>query len=388
MLLYGKMKIEGTDNMASACIIVEGMQRCYYVFKRAHEDMTLEAAQDEIVKKIEKRHPNIAKSMKVKPVTDKFYNFELDIARGSVEVIKISYSFDLPILEVDFEGVAYNGIIGGTYKPTELFLIKNKIMGPCWLEISDFKVSRQKELTHCDIEARVESRYDVQTIGQIMEVPKFKAVSLSLIREKDGNGNIKVIAGLYTTNYDVESVQQTVTTTPFAFVVVSDQLKDKDKREIIERAFGRNITFSVNDFAMIQAFLQNLVRMDPDLIIGHDANNIFFEALLARCEALKIDMQSNLSRSKRDSNQMRRDLKTFGIKKIRQATFGRLVCDTHLSSMEIIRETNYELDYLAEKHLNENNIYGFRGTSQDPLEETMKTIDQAFMNAHLSLSLC
>lgn len=43
--------------------------------------------------------------------------------------------------------------------------------------------------------------------------------------------------------------------------------------------------------------------------------------------------------------------------------------------MEIIRETNYELDYLAEKHLNENNIYGFRGTSQDPLEEAMKTID-------------
>lgn len=206
VLLYGKIKMEGTETMASACIVVEGMQRSYYVFKRDNDSITLEQTQQEIVKKIEKRHPNIAKDMKTKPVTNKYYNFELDIARGSVEVIKISYSFDLPVLDVDFEGEAYNGIIGGTYKPTELFLIKNKIMGPCWLEISDFKVSKQKELTHCDVEIRVESRYDIQTVGQIMEVPKLKAVSLSLVREKDGNGNIKVIAGLYTSSYDVESV--------------------------------------------------------------------------------------------------------------------------------------------------------------------------------------
>ncbi len=387
LFLYGKVKTKG-GSFASCCIVIKDMLRTYYIFKRDNENVNLNDTLEEVQKKIEKRHNNIAKhiSFSMKPVTDKHYCFELDIARGNVECVRVSYSFALPPLEIDFEGTNYNGIIGSTYKPTELFLIENGIKGPSWLNISDFKVSAQKEFSHCEVEMTVETSLDVLKMDNQPDPPKFKALSVSLIRDKDGNNDIKVIAGLYTQNYDVENVQAQVSTTPYAFVAVSEITPEM--KEHVKKVFGSDITFQKTDYAMIQAFLQKLVRLDPDLIIGHDVNNSFYETLLSRIEANKIDLTSNLSRSRRDTAEMRKSLKTFGLKKIRNATFGRMVCDTHLSSTEIIRETNYELDYLAEKHLNESNIYAFRTTSKDQGESLLRMLDEVLMNCHLSLGLC
>jgi DNA polymerase alpha subunit A len=66
-----------------------------------------------------------------------------------------------------------------------------------------------------------------------------------------------------------------------------------------------------------------------------------------------------------------------------------MVCDTHLSSLELIRETNYELDFLAEKHLGEKNLLRFRNASMvDAITSILSKIDQGIMDAHLSLRLC
>lgn len=386
LFVYGKIKTKDRG-VASCCIAIKDMERTFYIFKRDNESCKIDDALTEVRNKIEKRHPNLAKAnLKYEIVTNKYYNFELDIARGNVQCIKVTYSFAHQPLDIDFEGINYNGIIGSTYKSTELFLIENRIMGPSWLEVSDFKISAQKEFSHCDIELTVESRYDTIPLPNQPDPPKLKAMSVSLIRDKDGNNDIKVIAGLYIPNYDVENIQTTVNSVPYAFVAMADI--NKEKRDYVKRVFGDNVTFQKTDYAMIQAFLQNLARLDPDIMIGHDVNNVFYEALLTRIDTIKIDLTSNFSRSKRDTAEMKRALRTFGLKKIRNATIGRMVCDTHLSSAEIIRETNYELDYLAEKHLNENNIYSFRTTSKDQTEALLRMLDEALMNCHLSLSLC
>lgn len=386
LYLYGKLKLKGEkDKYASCCISVNNMERCYYFIKRANEDITLEQVLDEVTKKIEKRHPALSKHIKVKMEKNKYYAFELDIARDQVEAVRIRYSFDLPPLEIDFEGNTYNGILGRTYKPAELFVIKNRVMGPGWLEVHNFRVPNTKESSNCQIEISVESMGDLQTTKAIQEVPKFKAISVSLLRDREGDNGIKALVALYTPDYDIESVQTTVKTTPMAFVVLDDKVKSK--RDSFKSAFGESVAFFPREFAMINGFLQKVGRIDPDLIIGHDANNVFYEVLLSRIEILKIDQASNLGRCRRDQAEMRRALKGFGLKKVRQATFGRMIVDTHLSSLEVIRETNYEIDYLAEKLLNIKNTCFFRAASQDPVKSLIHVVDQCIMDAHLALSL-
>lgn len=395
LLLFGKVKVKGKPPV-SCCVAVHGMERRYYFFKKENDNVTIEQTQEEVMKKIEKRHPRFYKNVKSEIVTDKYYCFELDIARGNVSVVQVTYPFSDPPLDLDFEGVYYNGMIGGTYKPQELFVIDNKIMGPCWLEIEDFKLQETKSHSHCQLELSVEFPEDVSVLKGMHEIPKFSAISLSLIRDKDKDKEIKAIVGLYTTNYDVENVQSTISTTPHVFVSLSGADNKKGSDGIImeslrykaKEAFGSEVNFFPREFALMQGFIQKLNRLDPDLIIGHDINNVFYEIIISKIEQYGLANASSLSRSKRDSTEMKRALKGHGLRRIRGLNYGRMVCDTHLSSLEIIRETNYELDFLAEKHLKENNIYAFRRALADPVLNLLATVDEAIMNAHLSLKLC
>ena len=49
------------------------------------------------------------------------------------------YCYKFRSLPADFKGKTFSHIIGTTYTPTELFLVKKKIKGPMWLNLKDFK---------------------------------------------------------------------------------------------------------------------------------------------------------------------------------------------------------------------------------------------------------
>lgn len=348
------------------------------------------------MKKIEKRHNRFYKDIKSEIVTDKHYCFELDIARGNVEAVKVTYSYSLPPLDVDFEGTYYNGIIGKTYKPHEIFIIESRIMGPCWLDIEDFTLLPAKTHSHCNIEMSVEDMGDVYVAKGNQPVPKFCIASVSMVRDKDQSQEIRAIVVLFSSNYDVENVQPNVTTVPLVFMSLDgeggktvDANFQTKLKESCKQAFGGHVTFFPREFALLNGFIQKLSRLDPDLIIGHDVNNIFYEVLISRIEAKGVAIASSLSRNKRDATEMKKAFKGHGLRKIRGVSYGRMVCDTHLSSLEVIRETNYELDFLAEKHLGEKNILSFRNASStDSMLNIVSKIDQGIMDAHLALRLC
>lgn len=386
--LYGKVRLEN-GQCASACLTVENMQRTYYFIKRENETITLANLENELSQKIQKRHSAIFKEMKLKQVTDKYYAFELDIARGQVEAIEVSYSFDLPPLDLPFEADNYKGIIGKSYKTTELFVITNRLMGPCWLEVENFTKLDHKEMSSCEYEFRVKSAHDVEEAAakECGEPPKCKLVSVSLVKEKEGANEIKAITCLFHDDYDIENVQSDLKLIPMIFIQVKQERMGIFKN-LLSQCFGANVFCFPNEFALLNAFSMKLNQLDPDIIVGHDINNLFFEPFIARAERTnQLGLLSKLSKSVRDSAEMKRAIKTFGLKKIRAVSYGRMVCDTLLCCQEHIRETNYELDYLAEKHLNEANICEYRAASSDELRMAAHLIDENLMNAHLSLAL-
>lgn len=386
--LYGKVRLEN-GQCASACLTVENLQRTYYIVKRVNENINLDQVADEVSQKIQKRHPAIFKEVKIKKVTDKYYAFELDIARGKIEAIEVTYSFDHAPLEIPFEGDTYKGIIGKTYKTTELFVILNDLMGPCWLEVENFTRVENKEFSTCDYEFKVRSSYDVEAPNhkEAGDPPKCKMMSINLVKDKEGGNEIRAITAYYNDNYDIENVQNDLRLVPMVFIQVKKE-NIATYKNLLKRCFGENVHCLPSEFALMNAFGAVFNALDPDIVIGHDINNMFFEPFIARAERGNLlPVLSKLSKSYRNESEMKRAIKTFGLKKIRAVSYGRMVCDTLLCCQEHIRETNYELDFLAEKHLGEPNLCEYRAASSDELRMTMQLIDENLMNAYLSLSL-
>ena len=343
--------------------------------------------EEELRKKLDRRYPGVASKMKLTRVVDKHYSFELDIARGQVECIRIRYSFDLPPIDIEFEGRTYHGIVGTTYKPTELVVLESRLMGPGWVDVEAPSVSWQKfQHSHLGLELTVDSQDRLAPSNVQEEVPRFSLASVSLVKGREAEAPIEAITLLYSSNYDVEAVQLSVSTTPYVFLVLDEKMKDQKK--VFEGIFGQNLTFVQREYALLNVFIQKLNQLDPDIILGHDVINVFFEVIFSRCQKLSINVVSSLSRFKRDQNDLKASQKLSGLKKIRALTVGRMVCDSQLGSMENVRETNYELDFLAEKYLGEQNVCGFRLSSQDPLKNLIHLIDESLINAHLSLGIC
>lgn len=383
IFVYGKVRAsdeKGKSRDVSACLIVKNICRTIYIIKRPEDKFSLDDVEKEILQKIQKKH-SFGNEIKIKKITDRYYNFELDIARGNVEALQIKYSFDLPELRIDFAGQTYNGIIGTTYKPSELFVLTNKLMGPCWIDVDNFEDCSDQKQSSCRVEMKIDSLSDVGPSKKGIPTPKFSIASVSLVKEKANEGHISTIVLLYNSDYDIENVQANVPTIPFVFTVLDNSLKDK--KQMFEKSFGTNVEFVMRETALINCFLQKLNRLDPDIIISHDAKATFFETIISKISQLGIINGNLLSRSNKDFK--------FAFKKdnkMRIFTQGRMVCDTLMSSKEIIREKNFDLNSLAEKHLKENDLMQFQTAPSDFVKQALHNIDQSIMEASLTLRLC
>ena len=87
------------------------------------------------------KFPSI-KKWECKPVTRE-YAFELPIPHGFYKVLKIVYSASFPPLPRHLSGENFEYIFGTHTSMLELFILKNKIMGPCWMTIKNFTLPIQ-----------------------------------------------------------------------------------------------------------------------------------------------------------------------------------------------------------------------------------------------------
>ena len=67
------------------------------------------------------------------------YCFEMPISHGEHKFLKIKYPAEYPPLPAGLTGNTFESLFGFNQSMLELFLLKRKIKGPCWLKIKDFK---------------------------------------------------------------------------------------------------------------------------------------------------------------------------------------------------------------------------------------------------------
>lgn len=113
---------------------------------------------------------------------------------------------------------------------------------------------------------------------------------------------------------------------------------------------NKGYSLAENENLFLKNFINSIIRYDPDIIVGHDLYNTIFDTLISRLTRLNIPNFSRLGRLQKKTLGMPKT--HFSMYKARFITSGRLLCDTYMSSKELVRESDYGLSNLSEKHLN------------------------------------
>jgi DNA polymerase alpha subunit A len=111
-----------------------------------------------------------------------------------------------------------------------------------------------------------------------------------------------------------------------------------------------------NERALLSRLFAQIGQWDPDVIVGHNAWGFDVEVLLARCVELKVAIWSKIGRFRMMKLPPKGQFASGKAWAIADAMTGRLLCDTYLSSKELLRETTYSLKALAESQLKTHKV--------------------------------
>lgn len=289
------------------------------------------------------------------------YAFELPIPHGEHKFLKVKYSAQDPPLPSGLKGNTFECVFGAQQSMLELFILKRKIKGPCWLRIKGAKVNMNHKQTWSRHEVAVDSPKNVEiTLEELnREAPPLTAVSFSLktTRSADNTNEIAMISCMVQ-----NAVNQDGPTNDNSSVQKFSLIRKLDAKpwpyDLQERlkqdAACRSMQVFNNEKQLVEALIARIFKIDPDVLVAHGLCGSVFEIILSRIQHLKVPHWSRIGRFKRQNVPNRRAEQggyTGSAWLPRMASCGRLLVDTFLSAKELVRETNYDLTHLAEKQL-------------------------------------
>eukprot|EP00743_Colponemidia_sp_Colp-15_P005940 GILK01006386.1.p1 GENE.GILK01006386.1~~GILK01006386.1.p1 ORF type:complete len:1470 (-),score=342.66 GILK01006386.1:187-3951(-) len=406
--LFGKVAADN-GTFASCCVAVHHMERNLFVLPRAYADEAIErpAAETqsvmfEVYQELDKirksRFPEI-KKFSVKGVV-RDYTFEKSgVTHGKNNYMKVVYPAEYPVLPTDLKGETFSHIFGTNSSMMELLILKRNLMGPCWLTI---KKPRQPQFNSswCRFEAHVDSKKQIIKMEEQPDTPLLTVVSLNLKTVKNKQHANEVCMATLMVHNSVQ-VDGGVSDNRSKYVATSAIRKldgvgfpfDLEKKMKEKRM---NTQMCGSEKALLNFLIAKLHKIDPDVIVGHNICGFDIDVLLHRINANKVAHWSRLGRLKRTQMpKLSGQSSTFGGSWAgRQATCGRLLCDTYLAARELLRETTYTLSELARRQLNMerqeidfNDIPLYYNQSQSVVDLILHTENDAFLSFELMFKL-
>ncbi|KAL9933797.1 hypothetical protein V8E36_007455 [Tilletia maclaganii] len=357
--LIGKVKDRRSGKYVSACLTVEGVERCLFLLPREHtkvnghltdtvpSDDDVEDELDEVTKKLDiERY--------LSKWVDRNYAFELPGVPSKARYLKIRYGFDYPPLPLDISGRTFSRIFGTNTSAFELFVVKRKIMGPCWLNVQDALVNREKAVSHCKAEFRVEDPKNIAPFPETdenapKEVPPLNIMSISARTVVNYQKNQKEVVLMNATTWADVNLEDPKPPSELPAVrhTVIRPLS-KDQSPAFDRIFkGTRVVKVDYERQLLTNFMAHVLHQDPDIIVGHELNGVVLDVLFARFNALNVENWSQIGRLRKTTKPKLRS--GFHL----HLVAGRLLCD--LSSdvaRSMISSTTWSLTEMCVTHLN------------------------------------
>ncbi|KAJ1909617.1 DNA-directed DNA polymerase alpha catalytic subunit pol1 [Tieghemiomyces parasiticus] len=356
----------------SCCLTVRNLDRNLFVLPR---EKVLDATGHETDEDVTMTHvlaemEPALKALRItrrraKQVTRK-YAFELPGIPSDATYYKLLYPAQLPAYNGPLTGRTFRHIFGTNTSALELFLVKRKMMGPCWLRIRHAQIQHQN-LSWCRVEAAVDDPKGISPYGDTdadrpSQPPPLTimTVNLKTMINPQRTGN-EIVAAHLLVNRQVQvdgpadirtlpSEQYTVVralTGGFLPVGMATALQKQQMKVELAR----------NEQALLNYLMATLQAIDPDILVGHNFLGHDLNLLLSRMKELKTSHWSRLGRLRR--TQWPKALNagssgggwTTASYGERAILSGRVVCDTYLASKDLIRSKSYSLTQLASSEL-------------------------------------
>jgi DNA polymerase Pol2 len=393
--LFGKVAVldkdtnnNGDKKFVSCCAVVKGNLRNIFVLPRriTNDDGDEEyVGWDKVHEELKgilqpKCIPKVAGATWAGKVVEREYAFDdPEVPRAKTSYMKVVYDAKYPAPDEDicFKGREHVAkILNGKASTLETFLLKRKLMGPCWLRIQKPNPS-ERNVSWCAVELQVTSPKQVNRLDSCVApgtpprpAPPVVAVTLKLktvVNPKTAKNEIVSVSAVCHKRVLLDTGTDQA---PHLMSQVSliRPIHLNDGTDGIQRGmakFPRDIDKEIaakmpqlkkmpNERALLSMLVTQIGNWDPDVLVGHHAWGHDIQVLLTRCVEHKVRMWSKFGRQRRTDLPNKSHFSTGKDWAIAEAISGRLLCDTYLSAQEHLRETTYSLTNLAKTQLKAN----------------------------------
>lgn len=339
LYLFGKL-----NNGNSCCVIVQNLERNIYLLPKIDNE-------DQIEEEIDKIALNHGIKNHKHKIVERNYAFDKKgVPHGKSKFVKLVYSAKYPSIELKSDKI-FSHIFGTNATCLELFLVKRKIKGPCWIKIKSS--TKGQEISYCTSEVICKDPKDIEVLENQKPCPPLKIMSIrTRIINNDQNNEIIMISACCNSKVNVDTnPEPEKNLTKFTLVRRVDQFGSIPQSKDYTK---QSIEIFENESSLLNKFISYLGSFDPDVLIGHNFLQFDLDVLLHRMKEKSIKNWSILGRLKRSSFPK---LQT-GAGGISQTSYaeqvvltGRLICDTYISAVDYLRESNNSLKHLAKSQL-------------------------------------
>ncbi|KAF7289426.1 DNA polymerase [Mycena chlorophos] len=359
LYLVGKLKDKVTNAWVSCCVTIEGMERNVFMLPRTKQDEfgEIPTLSDLLSGAEMLRKKTGISAWKSKFVKRKYAFGESDVPREETQWLKVVYGFNeppLPMTDAD-PTPSIARIFGTNTSAFELFVLKRKIMGPCWLEVKNPKIEN-KSFSWCKLEVTAETPKDVSPFASSdanapQEMPPLTVMSLSvrtIVNHQENEREVVCVTARTWTNMLIDDPRppEKIPCTSQTFVRPLEQFPAKFEAQA-KATPAEGITAMKNERVLLNGLMTALYRADPDIIVGHDFLGISLDVLLKRMKALKVDHWSRIGRFRRSRwpsiGKQGTNLRFLA---------GRLLCDLASDGAKsMISSTTWSLTEMCKTHL-------------------------------------
>ena len=335
LCLFGKVKNKQTGSYVSAFVKIDNILRKLYFlpreFRQKHgrntdEEVDMEDVYGEVDQMMSKLK---VRMHKIKPTTRK-YAFEMPGIPKEAEYLKLFYPYDNPALPMETKGETFSHVFGTNTSLFEQFVLWKNIMGPCWLKIEDADFSAVNNASWCKFECLATKPGLVSPVSdsENLETPPLTLMSLSFRTQHNVKENKQEILIASARVYENISVNETTPPEKLpckTFTVMRPAGSSYPLHFEAETRKQRG-TFMLekSEQFLLSKFLALFERMDPDVIMGHQLQEVDLSILLNRMKEKKTPGWHRIGRLKRGEwpkNPSR------GFLSERHLISGRLMCD-------------------------------------------------------------
>ncbi|ORX68792.1 hypothetical protein DL89DRAFT_284847 [Linderina pennispora] len=239
--------------------------------------------------------------------------------------------------------------IAGVPSEADLFLLKRRIMGPCWLTLHGATpVEHHDRLSWCRAECAIADPKLVKVMSDsaieeksLPREPPLTTMTLSLktvMNHKAKENEVVALSMLVHRNMKLDDPKPAAERQADQYTVPSSRASAAWQSKCAK-----------SETALLNYFIAILHRIDPDILISHNFYGFDLDVLLHRMRALRTDGWSKLGRLRRIQWP---NMSTGGSGYAeRQIVAGRVVCDTYMASKDLIRAKSYSMSSLAAQEL-------------------------------------